>query len=66
MTWCITEMIHRPLGQLLEQYEKTGGTIVGCQLVERERVSSYGIIKGNLTEKYDLVLVEDMVEKPKK
>lgn len=53
------------LGQLLEQYEKTGGTIVGCQLVEREQVSSYGIIKGNLTENSDLVLVEDMVEKPK-
>ena len=53
------------LGQLLDQYYKTGGTIVGCQLVEREQVSSYGIIKGNLTENSDLVLVEDMVEKPK-
>lgn len=53
------------LGQLLDQYYKTGGTIVGCQLVEREPVSSYGIIKGNLTENSDLVLVEDMVEKPK-
>lgn len=53
------------LGQLLEQYEKTGGTIVGCQLVEREQVSSYGIIKGNPTEDTDLVYVEDMVEKPK-
>lgn len=38
---------------------------MGCQLVEREQVSSYGIIKGNLTENSDLVLVEDMVEKPK-
>lgn len=53
------------LGQLLEQYEKTGGTIMGCQLVEREQVFSYGIIKGNLTEDPDLVHVEDMVEKPK-
>ena len=35
------------------------------QLLEREQVSSYGIIKGNLTENSDLVLVEDMVEKPK-
>nr|WP_288697297.1 UTP--glucose-1-phosphate uridylyltransferase GalU [uncultured Allisonella sp.] len=53
------------LGQLLDQYYKTGGTIVGCQLVEREQVSSYGIIKGNPTEDTDLVHVEDMVEKPK-
>lgn len=53
------------LGQLLEQYEKTGCTIVGCQTVDREQVSSYGIIKGNPTEDPDLVHVEDMVEKPK-
>lgn len=52
------------LGQLLEQYEKTGCTIVGCQTVDREQVSSYGIIKGNPTEDPDLVHVEDMVEKP--
>mgnify|MGYP000755712711 FL=1 len=53
------------LGQLLEQYEKTGSTIVGCQMVAREQVSSYGIIKGNPTEDPDHVHVEDMVEKPK-
>lgn len=51
------------LGQLLEQYEKTGSTIVGCQMVAREQVSSYGIIKGNPTEDPDLVHVEDMVGK---
>lgn len=38
---------------------------MGSQLVEREQVSSYGIIKGNPTEDTDLVYVEDMVEKPK-
>lgn len=53
------------LGQLIEQYEKTGSTIVGCQVVAREQVSSYGIIKGTPTENPDLVYVEDMVEKPK-
>ena len=53
------------LGQLLEQYEKTGSTIVGCQIVAKEQVSSYGIIKGTPTENPDLVHVEDMVEKPK-
>lgn len=53
------------LGQLLEQYEKIGSTIVGCQIVAREQVSSYGIIKGTPTENPNLVHVEDMVEKPK-
>lgn len=53
------------LGQLLEQYDKTGGTIVGCQMVGRDRVSSYGIIKGHATDDPDLFRVEDMVEKPK-
>ena len=38
---------------------------MGCQLVEREQVSSYGVIKGNPTEDSDLVHVDDMVEKPK-
>ena len=53
------------LGQLLKQYDKTGCTIVGCQMVDREQVSSYGIIKGSATEDSRLFHVEDMVEKPK-
>lgn len=53
------------LGQLLEQYDKTGATIVGCQMVRKEQVSSYGIIKGEATDDPNLVRVEDMVEKPK-
>lgn len=53
------------LGQLLQQYDKTGCTIVGCQMVDREQVSSYGIIKGSATEDSRLFHVEDMVEKPK-
>lgn len=53
------------LGQLLQQYDKTGGTIVGCQMVDREQVSSYGIIKGSATEDSRLFHVEDMVEKPR-
>lgn len=53
------------LGQLMKQYDKTGCTIVGCQMVDREQVSSYGIIKGCATEDSRLFHVEDMVEKPK-
>lgn len=65
MTWCITEMIHRPWDSCLNNMKKLEVTIVGCQMVAREQVSSYGIIKGNPTEDPDLVHVEDMVEKPK-
>ena len=50
--------------QLMEQYEKTGGTVIGCQVVKREQVSSYGIVDGISTEDPNLVKVKDMVEKP--
>lgn len=53
------------LGQLLKQHDKTGATIVGCQMVRKEQVSSYGIIKGQATDDPNLFHVEDMVEKPK-
>src|SRR5699024_5778055 len=32
------------LKQLIDVYEKTGGSILGCQEVATERVSSYGIV----------------------
>mgnify|MGYP003183254324 CR=1 FL=1 len=47
------------LKQLISQYDKTGGTIIGCQLV-----SSYGIINGTPTENPDLLKVKNMIEKP--
>ena len=50
--------------QLMEQYEKTGGTVIGFQVVKREQVSSYGIVDGISTEDPNLVKVKDMVEKP--
>lgn len=52
------------LKQLISQYEKTGGTIIGCQLVRPEQVSSYGIINGTPTENPDLLKVKNMIEKP--
>lgn len=52
------------LKQLIEQYDKTGGTIIGCQIVKPEQVSSYGIVKGQHTEDPNLVKVLDMIEKP--
>lgn len=52
------------LKQLISQYDKTGGTIIGCQLVRPEQVSSYGIINGTPTENPDLLKVKNMIEKP--
>ena len=52
------------LTQLISQYDKTGGTIIGCQLVRPEQVSSYGIINGTPTENPDLLKVKNMIEKP--
>ena len=52
------------LHQLIRQYEKTGTTIVGCQLVAKEQVSSYGIIDGKQGMDPDLMKVSDMIEKP--
>lgn len=52
------------LKQLISQYDKTGGTIIGCQLVRPEQMSSYGIINGTPTDNPDLLKVKDMIEKP--
>ncbi len=52
------------LRQLIDQYEKTSSTIIGCQMVAPDQVSSYGIIDGQPTDDLDLVKVADMIEKP--
>lgn len=52
------------LRQLMDQYDKTGGTVIGCQTVRPEQVSSYGIIDGVATDDPNLLKVRDMVEKP--
>ena len=52
------------LRQLMDQYDKTGGTVIGCQTVRPEQVSAYGIIDGVATADPNLLKVRDMVEKP--
>ncbi len=52
------------LKQLMDRYYETGSTVVGCQVVPEEKVSSYGIIQGEKTENPDLLKVVDMIEKP--
>lgn len=52
------------LKQLMDRYYETGSTVVGCQEVPEDKVSSYGIIRGETTENPDLLKVVDMIEKP--
>lgn len=52
------------LRQLIDIYEEMGGSILGCQVVSDEQVSSYGIVAGDATENMRLMRVFDMVEKP--
>lgn len=52
------------LRQLMDQYEKTGGIVIGCQVVRPEMVSSYGIVDGKPTDDPNLLKVKDMIEKP--
>ena len=52
------------LAQLIDIYEATGGSVLGCQNVPQEKVSSYGIVAGTQTDNSRLMRVSDMVEKP--
>ena len=52
------------LGQLIDVYEARGGSVLGCQMVADEQVSSYGIVAGDTLENPRLMRVFDMVEKP--
>lgn len=52
------------LRQLMDIYEATGGSVLGCQLVPQEKVSAYGIVDGTATDNPRLLRVLDMVEKP--
>lgn len=50
------------LGQMIRMYNETGTTILGCQEVAREKVSSYGIVDGVSTDKEGLIRVTNMIE----
>ena len=52
------------LKQLIDVYEKTGGSVLGCQMVPEKDVSSYGIVAGEQANNPRLMKVCDMVEKP--
>ena len=47
------------LRQLIDVYEATGGSVLGCQTVPQEKVSSYGIVDGAATEDERMLKVLD-------
>lgn len=52
------------LRQLIDVYDAYGGSVLGCQQVAPEKVSSYGIVAGKEISGSSLLKVSDMVEKP--
>lgn len=52
------------LKQLIDVYEATSGSVLGCQNVPQDKVSAYGIVAGEKTDNARMLRVTDMVEKP--
>lgn len=52
------------LRQLIDIYDAYGGSVLGCQQVAAEKVSSYGIVAGKEIAGSKLLKVSDMIEKP--
>ncbi len=52
------------LKQLIDIYDAYGGSVLGCQQVPQEKVSSYGIVAGKEIAGAKLIKVADMIEKP--
>lgn len=52
------------LQQLINVYDATGASVLGCQTVPQEKVSSYGIVASEETDDGRIFKVRDMVEKP--
>ena len=57
----------RPVAkQLIENYERYGASIVGCQEVALEDISKYGVVKPTENLDENTVAIGDFVEKPLK
>ncbi len=55
------------LKQLMDVYYATGASVLGCQVVPKEKVSAYGIVDGesvDIANFENIVRVKDMIEKP--
>ncbi len=55
------------LKQLIQVYEKTGGSVLATQVIEGPAISSYGVLKGKPVDGWNgkLYEISDLVEKPK-
>ncbi len=60
---CINEDGDGVMTQMVKIYEKYRCSIVAVMEVEKSAISSYGVVAGNFIEN-DLLMVNDMVEKP--
>ncbi|MBE2985276.1 UTP--glucose-1-phosphate uridylyltransferase GalU [Campylobacter sp. RM6883] len=60
---CINEDGENVLSQMMRIYERYRCSIVAVMEVEREQTKSYGVVSGRFIED-DLLMVDDMVEKP--
>ena len=56
--------VNPALHQMIDVYNELGTTILGCQEVPLDKVSSYGIVKGVQTSNPSIMKVTDMIEKP--
>lgn len=52
------------LRQMIDIYNDLGATILGCQEVPLEKVSSYGIVAGVPVEGKNVLRITNMIEKP--
>ncbi len=56
---------HKPaLSELIDVYNKTGLSVLGVQEVEKEKVSSYGIIEPSAKIEDDVWKIKSVIEKP--
>lgn len=51
------------IGQLIEQYERLGASVMGCQTVAPMEINKYGCLAGEKVSD-DLYRARDMIEKP--
>ncbi len=54
------------LKQLIDVYNTTGGSVLGCQAVPQEKVSSYGIVASEATDDKRIFKVGEVFRVPRK
>lgn len=60
---CVNDAGEGVLAQMVKIYEKYRCSVVAVMEVPKEQIKSYGVVSGRFIED-DLIMVDDMVEKP--